>query len=130
MPMKSPPIHKDTPFIAILMCILFVVSIYLINATNDNVALLVERHRQLDDKVSTIRIKSDDAIRQQRRILIDIYSSQIQEAKSIASQAWFDYDNLIFVDISWINMNVVRLANWRKDWELEVNIQSKVITKF
>lgn len=122
--------HRDTPFIVVILCILWWISIYTTSIQSNSISTLGENQIEIAGRIASLEIKSDDAIRQQRRMLIDIYSSQIQEAKSIASQAWFDYDNLIFVDISWINMNVVRLANWRKDWELEVNIQSKVITKF
>jgi len=122
--------HRDTPYIVVILCILWWVSIYTTSIQSNSISTLSENYIEIAGRIASLEIQSDDAIQQQRRMLIDIYSSQIQEAKSIASQAWFDYDNLIFVDISWINMNVVRLANWRKDWELEVNIQSKVITKF
>lgn len=111
------------------MCILFCACIYIINGTNDNVANLVELHRDLADKVSTINIETDDAISQQTDMITDIYASEIKEAKDIARSAMYD-EYLNFISIGGINMNVVRLGNTLDYREIEVNIQTKVITTY
>lgn len=120
--------HRDTPFITILMCMLFWLSMYFTQSTADNMTELAGKHYDLAWKVSGIEIKWDDTDKQQKDIIRDIYRSEILEAINIAHQSWFNHTQFVYV--TWYqDIDTVRLKS--TDWsEIEVNIQTKVITTY
>lgn len=128
MPDRPPNIHYFQIWIIIFLAIAIGWSLFVTYDNRSNHQDLKEKHYDLAWKVSGIEIKWDDTARQQEAIIRDIYRIEILDAIDIASQAGFDHT--IFVEVSGYQViDTVRLRDTHGS-EIEVNVQSKVITTY